>query len=533
MLVRLTVTEGPHKGDAFTFEQHDSVLVGRSKKAHFRLLQKDDTLSRIHFLAEFNPPFCRLMDMGSTNGTEVNGELIKTADLKDGDLIRAGLTVIRVDIRGDARDPEPAPEGPSELSELATRLIGRLPDGFDGGLAVGLGSELAPAAQPPTPDVDETPAWAFVDETPAWPGPPPSVTPTPRTTSLPTGFPSSIVTHTEPAGSGHETEVVPIVGITPRPPAIATCPICAAPSDPRPFRPSLARPLCLECRELVEGQSQPIPDYLLVREIGRGGMGTVYHAVRVADASVVAIKTVIPAIAGTDAQIQRFLREASILKSLDHPNIVAFHEVGEAGGLLYFAMEYIPGIDAARWYKANPGTLPINRAVALTCHLLKALEHAHAQGFVHRDIKPSNILIARGEGGGRGKLADFGLARVYQSSKLSGLTMMNDVGGTVAYSAPEQITHFRDTKPPADQYAAAVTLYVFLTGETPFPRVPTLQQQILQLLDRAPTEIRTLRPDVPEPLARAIHRALEKDPAKRYPSVADFRTAIQPFTRPG
>jgi serine/threonine-protein kinase len=186
-------------------------------------------------------------------------------------------------------------------------------------------------------------------------------------------------------------------------------------------------------------------------------MGVVYLALRQADGSPVALKTLAPAAVGTTALVERFLREASILRDLDHPHIVAFHEMGNAGHRLYFAMEYVPGTDAGRVLREQ-GPVPVDRAVGWTCQLLEALAYAHARGFVHRDIKPSNVLIAARAGRLVAKLADFGLARVYHSSELSGLTLTRDVGGTAAFMAPEQVTNFREAKPPADQYAAAATL---------------------------------------------------------------------------
>ena len=145
--------------------------------------------------------------------------------------------------------------------------------------------------------------------------------------------------------------------------------------------------------------------------------------------------------AGTAGDSDGGVRGASILKDLQHPNIVAFHEMGEADGELYFVMEYVAGIDAARMIADNDGPLGISSSVGIICQLLTALEYAHGQGFVHRDIKPQNMLLGRVDGRGVVKLADFGLARTYQSSRISGLTMMGDVRGTSQYMAPEQITN--------------------------------------------------------------------------------------------
>src|SRR5439155_19533887 len=135
----------------------------------------------------------------------------------------------------------------------------------------------------------------------------------------------------------------------------------------------------------------------------------------------------------------------------------------EANGLTYLAMDFGLGTDAAGILKQH-GPLPRPRAVGLVCQLLEALEYAQAKGFVHRDIKPANLLVTKVNGREVVQLADFGLARVYQTSRLSGLTMNGDIGGTLPFMAPEQILNFREAKPPVDQYAAAATLYNLLTG---------------------------------------------------------------------
>src|SRR4051812_3048221 len=110
MKVILSVTEGPHKGRIFSFQDHDNFIVGRAPCAHFRLSDSDKFFSRIQFILEVNPPYCRLMDMASTNGTRVNGRKVKTLDLKDGDLIKGGETVIQVSIQDDAASLHPAKE---------------------------------------------------------------------------------------------------------------------------------------------------------------------------------------------------------------------------------------------------------------------------------------------------------------------------------------------------------------------------------------------------------------------------------------
>jgi serine/threonine-protein kinase len=288
--------------------------------------------------------------------------------------------------------------------------------------------------------------------------------------------------------------------------------------------------VCGPCREQGAREPQPIAGYLVLKELGRGGMGVVSLAVRQADGGVVALKTIIPRMAGTDTQVQRFLREARILKQLDHPNIVAFRDMGESNGQLYFAMDFVRGTDAAVLLKEN-GRLPVGRAVRLVCQMLLALDYAHARRFVHRDLKPANLLVADEPGGEVARLADFGLARTYQASQMSGLTMTGDVGGTVAFMAPEQITNYREAQPSVDQYAAAGTLYNLLTGKFPFDLPKNPQQRLLMILQDDPVPVRDRRPDLPAGLAEAVDRALSREPADRFPDVKALRQALLPFAR--
>jgi eukaryotic-like serine/threonine-protein kinase len=177
------------------------------------------------------------------------------------------------------------------------------------------------------------------------------------------------------------------------------------------------------------------------------------------------------------------------------------------------------------------GPLPIREAVRITCQMLSALAYAHANGFVHRDIKPANILLAEMGEKKSVKLADFGLARVYQASRLSGLTMQGEVGGTLAFMPPEQITDFRKVKPAADQYSAAAALYNLLTGQLLFDFPKTSSQQFAQILQDDPVPIRQRRADLPEELAAVIHKALAKAPEARFSDVRTFRTMLMPFAR--
>ncbi len=400
MKVILTVTEGPHRGSAFEFSDHDAFLVGRSPEVQFRLPLRDKTLSRVHFLVEVNPPSCRLMDMASTNGVRINGKLVHAADLQDGDTIQAGSTVLTFGLEDSA----------------------------------------------PAETVDPS--------------------------SLTTDWPAS--------------------------PAAATEPV--------------------------------FPGYTIEKPLGEGGMGMVYLAHRAADGLPVALKVIRPAIAAHPTVLSRFLREASLLRKFDHPGIVRFIDIGHAAGRFYFAMDYIHGPNAAELLKTH-GPLPIPAAVGLMCQVLRALSYAHALGSVHRDIKPANILTTRASGRARALLADFGLAKLYHESSLSGLSLSGQMAGTLAYMPPEQITHFRDAQPPADLYAVGATLYTLLTGKKIFSLPGRPEHQVSWILFRDPDPIQTHRAEIPDGLAAIIHRSLAKAPADRFPDAAAMSAALAPFAR--
>ncbi len=273
-----------------------------------------------------------------------------------------------------------------------------------------------------------------------------------------------------------------------------------------------------------------IPGYECQKELGRGGMGVVYLARRVEDGARFAMKTIRPVRGTSTREIQRFLRECQILKSLEHPAIVAFHEFGHTGTLLFLVMDYVPGSDARRILRRD-GPLPTARAVNILCQALEGLDHAHQEKFVHRDIKPANLLVS--EAGPREicRVADFGLGRMYQASRISGLTLLGDVGGTLPFMAPEQILDYRHAQPTADIYSAAVTLYHLLTGRFVYDfENDEVPNRIKKILSQPPIPIRHRRPDIPSGLADIIHQALNRDPQRRFGSAAEFRETLLQWT---
>jgi serine/threonine-protein kinase len=179
------------------------------------------------------------------------------------------------------------------------------------------------------------------------------------------------------------------------------------------------------------------------------------------------------------------------------------------------------------------GPWPIPRAVRVVCRLLEALEYAHGRGFVHRDVKPANLIITESAGQEQARLVDFGLARAYQASKLSGLTLAGQIAGTAPFMAPEQILSFREAKPPVDQYAAAATLYNLLTAKYVYDFPTAFEEVMLLILQGNPVPIQSRRPDIPSGLAAVIHRALAREPVERFADVRAMRQALLPWSGQG
>lgn len=265
-----------------------------------------------------------------------------------------------------------------------------------------------------------------------------------------------------------------------------------------------------------------------MRLLGRGALGSVALALRKKDRQIVAVKSILLLGKTRPGQIERFLREADNLRELDHARIVRYQEVGEADRLLWLAMDYVPGTDAAQLLQQR-GQLSIRLAVRMGIQLLQALEHGHERKFIHGDLKLANILLETRDKQLSLKVADFGLARTYQASQLGGMTLPHEMGGSLEFLPPERITQFRDVLPTSDQYSAAAVLYTLLAGTPIRDLSGSLAEKLELLLSREPVPIQERRPDVPEELAQVIHRALESEPQHRYPSVTEFRRALKAF----
>jgi len=259
--------------------------------------------------------------------------------------------------------------------------------------------------------------------------------------------------------------------------------------------------------------------YTLERELGRGGMATVYLADDPKHHRKVAIKVLRPEL-GTLLGPDRFTREVRIAAGLNHPHILPLHDSGEAGGLLYYVMPFIAG-DSLRKRMTREGRLPIDDAVRLIRQAASALHHAHLQGVVHRDIKPENILLHEGEA----MVADFGIALAAEAAPGERLTETGLMLGTPAYMSPEQAAGERALDARSDVYSLACVLYEMLAGEPPHAGT-TARTLIARRFTEPAPRVRRLRPEVPPALEQALVRALDAAPEGRFPSAAAFAEAL-------
>jgi serine/threonine-protein kinase len=432
MRVTLRVIAGPQTGRFFTFDQHQTFTIGRSEESQF-CLPHDRYFSRNHCLLEIAPPQCFLRDLGSTNGTFVNGLKAETAHLKNGDRIQGGETVLEVEVSVGADETAPNNQGTRKVSDTVPSLI------------------------------------------------------------------------------------------------TVQCLNCGIPSKAEASRPDAKLSfLCDDCREKLRQNPQPIPNYQMIRILGKGGMGSVMLARSVKDGRVVAVKTLLPEVAVSEQSLKRFLREIEVASSLRHPHIVSYIEHGTHNGIVYLVTEFVGGMDAAKFSKTRGGRLDYREVVIIIEQTLGALDFAHSQGFVHRDIKEQNILVDGSYPNYVAKLTDFGLAKSFMQTGMSGVTMVGDVAGTIAYMPPEQVRDFKEVKPPSDIYAVGMTAYSLMTGAHALDISPRagISETVKAIFEKPIVPINTRLPEVPRRVAAVIETAIAKEPKLRWRTAGEMRQAM-------
>src|SRR5687768_13699068 len=263
--------------------------------------------------------------------------------------------------------------------------------------------------------------------------------------------------------------------------------------------------------------------YRVDRELGRGGMATVYLAHDLRHDRPVALKVFHPALGA--ALGERFLLEIRTAAKLGHPHILTVHDSGDADGLLWYTMPVVDG-ESLRQRISREGALPLEEAVRIGRSVADALDFAHTRGVVHRDVKPENILLFAGEP----MVADFGIALAVDAADQERLTLTGFSLGTPAYMSPEQALGDARLDRRTDIYSLGCVVYEMLAGEPPYTG-PTPQAVVAKRLTEPPPPLGELR-DVPEPLEQAIHKALAQNPADRFATGRDFARALAEAAAP-
>ncbi len=411
--VSLQIVAGTLKGKAFTFEEHDTFILGRMADCHL-CIPDDAQVSRHHFILEVNPPQACLRDLGSLNGTYVNDRKhggrkkeetpeqaaqrrFPEIELSGGDEIKVGQTTLKVSVE---RAPEDAHASEQAREEMARNIF-----------------ELNRA--------NEKDAHAFIQ--------------------------------------------------------------------------------------------RQVGKYVIERELGRGGFGSVYLARSSPNGRPLALKVMLSHIAVDSVARSKFLREINSIRELRHPRIVEIVDAGEKQGLFYFVMEFCEGGSLDHFIAKHGGKLSLNVAAPIMLHALEGLAHAHTAGFVHRDLKPQNILLQRAGAGLAAKIADFGLAKTFAQAGFSGLTMTGHFAGTPYFMPREQVINFRHAKPVSDVWSIGATFYNMLTGQFPRDFIKGRDPMDVLLNDEV-IPIRKRDRSIPKPVAQVIDRAIRNNPKERYPT---------------
>jgi serine/threonine protein kinase len=338
----------------------------------------------------------------------------------------------------------------------------------------------------------------------------------------------------EDAGSPGDTVACPVCGLeVPRGRSATLDSAAATLMQAEPSRPPVP---------LSVNQAPPdLPDFDVLGEVGRGGMGVVYKARRTRDDHLVALKVIRTDRLLDDAAVRRFRREAQAAARLSHPNIVRVLDSDQSGETHYLVMEFVDGVTLQRLVDQH-GPLPVPRACDYVRQAALGLHHAQEQALVHRDIKPSNLMVtptpADDGAPSQVKLLDLGVARMLQiggqapGESLSTLTQAGSVIGTADYIAPEQLEDPHRADGRADLYSLGCTFYFLLTGQVPFPGgslISKLDKQRWQV----PTPVEAVRPDIPAGVAAVVRKLLAKRPADRYQSPAELARVLEALARSG
>ena len=484
--VYIDMIDGPMKGARFLFRDQDTFMIGRSGDCTLTI-KEDSTLSRHHMLIEVNESGVLIRDLGSLNGTKVNGRLIYSSKdrdvkdapapeiLKDGDSVEAGANVMILHI-----------EQPVFCTDCGREI---------------------PAA--------EKKLYEFID--------------------------NSYLCYECRQKQGN-LDLSRDFDVARRPTHISIPEeICdLGEENPAKVLEELLRDY-LKSQDQSEGSPQ-IQGYADLEILGEGGYGVVYKSRRVKDNKIVAVKTLLQTRKPGKRKIMMFEREKEIAAQLIHPNIVRCESAGIWNDIHFIEMEYIAGGSLWQLMEQGHRCIPLADAIPLILGILEGLAYAHdvevyvttdegkvkQGGIVHRDIKPSNILLDKHESGVVAKLSDFGLAKAFGAAGCTPglLSRTGTTCGSPLYMAPEHLTNFKYVKAAADVFELAATIFYMLTGQ-PIRPIRQEQDPFKSVLEDHPRRIRDYLDNCPEGLSEIMDCALAYEEKERFANGREFLKAFK------
>jgi pSer/pThr/pTyr-binding forkhead associated (FHA) protein/tRNA A-37 threonylcarbamoyl transferase component Bud32 len=531
---QLRVIEGNARGTSLAIE--GDLLIGRAADEERGRLGDDPEISRAHARASRGDAGeLTIQDLGSSNGTFVNGERIEgVRTLLLGDVLRVGQTELQV-TDGEGHVPEPTRLG----APLAELLVTQGADPghrlqLEGELVIGR-AESGEGGLGDDPELSRRHARLFrdaggrltIEDLGSSNGTFVNGVRVEEPTVLEVGDSVRVgLTSLELTEPGRSAPPAAAPSAPPPAAAPAPPPPAARPAPP-PSPPPAAVPPPPVARPTPPPAPTAPPDSLssgtvfagcrVEDVIGFGDMGVVYRAEELALQRPVALKLIRPEHSEDAHFRERFRRESQVAASIDHPNVIPILDAGDEGGMLFISMRLVEGTDLRALIAADGRVDPL-RATRIVGQVGKALDAAHARGLVHRDVKPANVLLARAD---HVYLSDFGLAK--RSEEPGGLTRQGSIVARAEYLAPEQIIEDR-VDALTDVYALGCLLFESLTGEAPFAASPEGPAMLAHVNAPPPSPLE-YRPDLPPQLDEVVRRAMAKEPSERYPSAGDLGEA--------